>query len=188
MAMGAACSPTIANIYMSVTLRKFLRTQNHTPLLLTRYIDDIFIIWTHGQKELGQFMDNLNHFNSSRRYTYQYSSTSIDFLDLTIYKGPSFSNTKILDTCTFQKTQNLYQYLHYSSNHSKSLFKAIITGELIRYVRTNTIEEQYVAMTKLFEKKTPSQIISKTTDTENQIKSAVPGQREVHAIPKKASP
>ena len=167
MAMGAACSPTIANIYMSVTLRKFLRTQNHKPLLLTRYIDDIFIIWTHGQIELVQFMDNLNQFNNSLRYTYQYSSTSIDFLDLTIYKGPSFSNTKILDTCTFQKTQNLYQYLHYSSNHPKSLFKAIITGELIRYVRTNTREEQYIAMTKLFENRLlarayPKSLIHKT--------------------------
>ena len=167
MAMGAACSPTIANIYMSVTLRRFLRTQNHKPLLLTRYIDDIFIIWTHGQKELEQFIYNLNHFNSSLRYTFQYSSTSIDFLDLTIYKGSNFSNTKILDTCTFQKVQNLYQYLHYSSNHPKSLFKAIITGELIRYVRTNTREEQYIAMTKLFESRLlarayPKPLIQKT--------------------------
>ena len=96
-------------------------------------------------------MLNLNQFNSSLTYTHQSSSTSIDFLDLTIYKGPNFPNTSILDTCTFQKPQNLYQYLHYSSNHPKSLFKAIITGELIRHVRTNTREEQYVAMTKLFE-------------------------------------
>lgn len=131
-AMGSACSPTVANIYMSVTLRKFLRTQNNKPLLLSRYIDDIFIIWIHGQKELDQFMCNLNQFNSSLRYTYQYSSTSTDFLDLTIYKGSNFPNTNILDTCTFQKTQNLYQYLHYSSNHPKSLFKAIITHPLCK--------------------------------------------------------
>ena len=151
MAMGSACSPTVANIYMSVTIRKFLRTQNKQPLLLTRYIDDIFIIWIHSQKELDQFMFNLNQFNSSLRYTHQYSTTSTDFLDLTIYKGPNFPSTKVLGTCTFQKSQNLYQYVHYSSNHPKSLFKAIITGELIRYVRTNTREGQYVAMMKRFE-------------------------------------
>ena len=57
MAMGSACSPTVANIYVSVTIRKFLRTQNKQPLLPTRYIDDI--IWIHSQKELDQFMLNL---------------------------------------------------------------------------------------------------------------------------------
>lgn len=37
-AMGAA---TINNIFMSVTLHRFLRTHQHKPLLLKRYIDDI---------------------------------------------------------------------------------------------------------------------------------------------------
>ena len=120
--------------YMLVTLTKFLRTQNKQPLLL-RYID-IFIIWTHSQKEL------MNQFKSSLRYTHQYSSASTDIFDLTIYKG---SNTKILDTHT---PQNLYRYMHYSSNHAKPLFQAIIIRELIRYV---TREEQFVTMTKLFE-------------------------------------
>ena len=50
MAMGSACSPTVANIYMSVTLRKFLRTQSNKPLLLTRYIDDIFMIWIQSER------------------------------------------------------------------------------------------------------------------------------------------
>ena len=49
-AMGAAFSPTIANIFMSVVLRRFLRTQLHHPLLLKRYIDDILIIWTKSQE------------------------------------------------------------------------------------------------------------------------------------------
>ena len=37
--MGAAFSPTVANIYMSVTLQNFLCTQTKQ---LVRYIDDIF--------------------------------------------------------------------------------------------------------------------------------------------------
>ena len=47
-AMGAVFSPTIANIFMSTILRDFLSTQSTTPLLITRYIDDIFIIWPLG--------------------------------------------------------------------------------------------------------------------------------------------
>ena len=39
-AMGAAFSPTIANIFMSVFICKFLQTQKTKPLVLKRYIDD----------------------------------------------------------------------------------------------------------------------------------------------------
>ncbi|CAI7996639.1 CAP-Gly domain-containing linker protein 1 [Geodia barretti] len=45
-AMGADFSPTMANIYMSVILQKFLLTQPTQPYYLKRYIDDILMIWT----------------------------------------------------------------------------------------------------------------------------------------------
>ena len=116
-AMGAAFSPTVANIYMSVTIRRFLCTQAKQPLLLSRYIDDIFLIWTDSEDDLKHFLANLNNFNPAIHYTNFQSYSSVDFLDLTIYKGHLFPFTNILDTKTFQKPQNLYQYLHYSSCH-----------------------------------------------------------------------
>ena len=73
---------------------------------------------------------------------------TLDFHKNNMYKGPLFPYTNILDTQKFQKPQNLY---HYTSNHPKPLYKAIITGELIRYIRTNTREEQFTAMARLFE-------------------------------------
>ena len=139
-AMGAAFSPTAANIFMSVTIRRFLHTQNKKPLLLVHYIDDIFMIWIHTEDELKKFLIDLNSHNSALSYTYHYSLSTVDFLDLTVYKSPRFAVTNILDTKTFQKPHNLYQYLHYTSNHQKSVHKAIISGELIRYVRTNMSE------------------------------------------------
>ena len=144
-AMGAPFSPTVANIYMSVTIRRFLRTQTKQPLLLSRYIDDIFMIWTDTE-DLNQFIAELNSFNPALKYTHHYSSSSIDFLDLTIYKGPLFPSTNSLDIKTFQKPHNLYQYLHFTSCHQKSVYKSIISGELIRYVRTNTSEVNYEVM------------------------------------------
>ena len=44
-AMGAAFSPSIANIYMSTIVSKFLKTQSNKPIMFVRYIDDIFMIW-----------------------------------------------------------------------------------------------------------------------------------------------
>lgn len=52
IAMGAAFSPSLANIYMSVFLIRFLKSYPSKPLLLKRYIDDIFIIWPNRYKQL----------------------------------------------------------------------------------------------------------------------------------------
>ena len=149
-AMGAAFSPTAANIFMSVTIRRFLCTQSKQPLLLVRYIDNIFMIWTHTEDELKIFLVYLNSHNPALSYTYHYSLSTVDFLDLTIYKSPGFAFTNILDTKTFQKPHNLYQYLHYTSSHQKTVHKAVISGELVRYVRTNMSKVDYEAMKSLF--------------------------------------
>ena len=136
-AMGAAFSPTIANIFMSVTLKNFLKTQLHQPLLLVRYIDDIFMIWPN-EHTLNQFLLALNNYHQNLKFTHTSSKSSINFLDLTIYKGPDFHITNQLDLRTFQKPQNLYQYLEYTSAHPKSIYQSIILGECTRYLRTNT--------------------------------------------------
>ena len=167
-AMGAPFSPTIANIFMSTTLRDFLQTQDTQPLFLTRYIDDIFIIWTDTTDKLTSFLNNLNSFHPNLNFTNQQSPHSIDFLDLTIYKGPTFHFTNILDTKTYQKQLNLYQYLHYTSNHPTKVFKAILKGECIRYVRTNTTYETYIVTVHNFRERLrrrnyPNNLINKLT-------------------------
>ena len=85
-AMGAAFSPTIANIYMSVMLRNFLTTASKKPLLLKRYLDDIFIIWPKRQS-LTRFIHNMNSSHLNIKYTLNQSETHINFLDLTIFKA-----------------------------------------------------------------------------------------------------
>ncbi len=167
-AMGAAFSPTIANIFMSVILRQFLRTQQIQPLIILRYIDDIFMIWPDSTTTLQSFLTALNSFHPNLHFTHQQSEHTIDFLDLTIYKGQHFTVTNLLDTKTFQKPQNLYQYLHYHSNHPKAIYKALIRGECIRYVRTNTTQENYLALLHLFKQRLlkrqyPLQLVDKWT-------------------------
>ena len=169
-AMGAAFSPTIANIFMSIFIHKFLNTQKHQPQLIKRYIDDIFLIWTHGHEELKHFLTDLNQFHPSIRFTYHISDKSVDFLDLTIFKGIEFEYSNILDLKTYQKPLNLYQYLHYSSNHPKSVYKGLIRGECIRYLRTNTIQSNFNAMISIFKMRLlqrgyPKKLVDKYTST-----------------------
>ena len=110
-AMGAAFSPTIANIFMSVFLRKFLQIQKKQPILLKRYIDEA----------LNKFNSNLNNFHEKIQFTTTNSDSSVNFLDLTIFKGNDFQTTGILDIKTYEKPQNLYQYLEFSSIHPSTI-------------------------------------------------------------------
>ena len=114
-AMGTAFSPTIANIYMSVFLGKFVKTFQYSPLLLTRYIDDIFIIWPK-QQNIANFSKDINSIHPSIKFTITTSVSSIDFLDLTIYKADN-TTLQTLNIKTYQKPNNLYQYLEFASAH-----------------------------------------------------------------------
>ena len=157
-AMGAPFSPSMANIFMSITIAKFLETQDIQPHFLTRYIDDILIIWTGTLEQLTQFLINLNNFHPSLHYTSQQSTSSIDFLDLTIYKGPAFHFTNILDTQTFQTKLNLYQYLHFTSNHPKNVFKKVNASDTSG--QTATV---FVFKKRLLKRGYPQSFIDKAT-------------------------
>ena len=169
-AMGTTFSPSLANIFMSAFLRRFLHDQPYPPMLIKRYIDDLYMLLQHGGASLNTFIDELNQFHPNIHFKYTFSDREVSFLDLSIYKGACFTTTHRLDTTTFQKPQNLYQYLHFTSNHPKQMFKAIITGELMRYVRTNTTEEGFHSMSTLFKERLlkrgyPINLVQKTIRT-----------------------
>ena len=67
------------------------------------HTDDIFLIRSNTIPELTTFLNNLNQFHPSLYFTHQYSTSTIDFLDFTIYKGFTFHLNKILDTKTYHK-------------------------------------------------------------------------------------
>lgn len=108
---------------MSIMLNRLLRTQPVRPILLARYVDDIFLLWLE-KETIDNFLSDLNRFHPNLKFKHSCSKTTINFLDLTIYKGPHFLSNRKLDIKTYQKPQNLYQYLEYSSVHPVSEFKS----------------------------------------------------------------
>ncbi|GFO34293.1 hypothetical protein PoB_006079800 [Plakobranchus ocellatus] len=54
------------------------------PMMWLRYIDDIFLIWTHGQSKLDTFIAQANHFHPSIKVTSTSSQTRILFLDVLV--------------------------------------------------------------------------------------------------------
>ena len=83
-AIGTKFAPPYACIYMDQVEQKFLATQINQPLIWVRYIDDIFFIWTHGEKELEKFMSSFNSFTPNLKFTYESSKKDISFLDLKV--------------------------------------------------------------------------------------------------------
>ena len=55
-AMGTICAPAYANIFMAEFEQKYI----YKSILLLRYIDDIFMVWTKSEKQLKNFMSELN--------------------------------------------------------------------------------------------------------------------------------
>ncbi|XP_072429795.1 uncharacterized protein [Chiloscyllium punctatum] len=51
-AMGTKFAPQYANIFMHRFEQDFFSTQDLQPILYTRYIDDIFFLWTHDEEPL----------------------------------------------------------------------------------------------------------------------------------------
>ena len=147
-AMGTKMAPSYANLFMDRFERSFLANEPIQPLLWKRYIDDILCIWPGTREELDSFLDRLNNAHPTLRFTWSISDSRVEFLDLNIFKGPRFNNTNCLDLSTHFKKTNTFQYLHYSSSHPRSIFRGLVKGEAIRFLRSNTHAPTFTATKK----------------------------------------
>ena len=48
---------------------KLLKDFDKKPLTWWRYIDDLFMLWQHGEKELENFLEFLSFYNSTIKFT-----------------------------------------------------------------------------------------------------------------------
>ncbi len=85
------------------------------PSLWLRFIDDILVVWPGLGEGFSDFLTELNSFQPNLEYTSEESTTSINFMDLRIYKGTRFQERGVLDLGPYFKKTNRFQYLHYRS-------------------------------------------------------------------------
>ena len=128
-AIGTKFAPPYACIFMDQVESKFLQTQKFQPLVWFRYIDDIFFIWTHGERSLK---------NPNIKFAYEFSEASINFLDLNV----KFSSVK-LQTSLYVKPTDCHQYFHFQSSHPKHTKKSIVYSQTLRVSRACSQEEDY---------------------------------------------
>ena len=81
MAMGTSLAP---NLFMDRFETKALAGYHLKLLTRLRFIDDIFVIWTHGEDSLLEFINYMNSLHPSIKLTDEFSHSSINFLDTTV--------------------------------------------------------------------------------------------------------
>ena len=77
--MGTRIAPAFAYLFMGEVERKALEGYVNKPFLWLRFIDDILMVWTHGNEKLDSFIAYLNSIHPTIKFTSERSSTFIPF-------------------------------------------------------------------------------------------------------------
>ena len=139
-AMGTRVAPSFANIFMSWFEDKFVYTYTPKPTLWKRYIDDIFMIWPHGQESLNAFVTHLNNIHKTIKFTAETSRSHVNFLDITV--TANIKEHK-LTTSRYTKPTDSHNYLLYSSEHPRHLLRGIPYSQFLRVQRICTDIKDY---------------------------------------------
>ena len=80
-------APPYAIIFMDSLEEDILSNSLLKSLVWWRYIDDIFMMREHGEKKLKKFLETLNCYHSTIKFTAEYSRAKTNFLDVTVMKN-----------------------------------------------------------------------------------------------------
>ena len=120
--MGTSAAPSYATIDMGHFEEKHIYPEiNNDCLFYTRYIDDIFLIYTGGERKLIEFLTKLNTAHDSIKFEFEKSTKSIAFLDTLVY----IDDKRQLQTTLYTKPTDTHNYLHFKSAHPKHLIDSL---------------------------------------------------------------
>ena len=166
-AIGTKAAPVFANIFMGVLEKKILRDwKGRPPDLWKRYIDDIFTIWSGTEDELLKFLNFINSYHRTIKFTAEYRTSqhvvkvkwkdgslcvkrepllnlvprSIDFLDTTI----SINNEGKFMTDLYVKSSDRITYLMPQSSHPRHIHQNIPYSLSYRLKRIVSCENTYL--------------------------------------------
>ena len=137
-AMGTKVAPSFAITYMGAFEEKYVYTYRLQPLMYLRYIDDVFIIWQHGEKELKEFFTYLNSSSPHIKLTTESSTKQIAFLDSrVVIQGCQIS------TDLYTKPTDSHYYLYYDSAHPERCKDSIPYSQFLKIRRICTHNKDF---------------------------------------------
>ena len=144
-AMGTKMAPTYATLFMGYLEKKLyekiesqfdINTRRYFEKNWLRYLDDCFIVWKTDFGDINELHSILNNLHPSISFKWSVSTTSINFLDITLIKEGDLLKTDI-----FYKITDTHQYLHFKSCHPKQC-KNNVPYNLARRICTIVSDEE----------------------------------------------
>ena len=108
--MGTICASQYASIIMKKIESQILNHAPHSIHFWCRFIDDCFFIFTHGEDKLHEVLTFMNAIHPTIKFTFKYSTTSID---TSIHIGQGGKMFSIVYT----KPTDTFPLLEFKSNH-----------------------------------------------------------------------
>ena len=99
------------------------------PYIWWRYIDDIFLIWEHGEESLKLFLEKINSIHPTIKFTADWSYSSVNSDVKVIMKDGE------IITDLYVKPTDTHQYLDSSSCHPYHCKKSIPYSQALRFNR-----------------------------------------------------
>ena len=87
-AMGTRMAPSYANLFMGKFEQQAIDNSLLKLFIWWRFIDDIVMIWTHGEEHLKSFIGFRNSIHPSMKFTHEYSNSphqTLPFIDVQVH-------------------------------------------------------------------------------------------------------
>ena len=140
-AMGTRLAPFFANLYMYHFEDKYVYPYHIQPSIWYRYIDDIFMVWNHAQYELTNFITHLNTSSENITFGSESSSSTLNFLDVTVNLVDNQISTDLYTKPTDRNT-----YLQYDSTHPKHCMNGLPYGQFLHIRRIRNRNTDFTAV------------------------------------------
>ena len=150
VSMGTKCAPSYANLFMGqFEIQHILPRIREKALIYTRYIDDIFFIWTGSEPELINIFQELNNIHPTIKFDTNYSTAKINFLDTLVV----LTEEGKIRTTIYKKPTDEQAFLHQKSYHPPATKKSIAYSQALRIRRICSEDDDYDKESKILSQK-----------------------------------
>lgn len=145
---GKIIGPSAANIYLLDFDHAAMTSFRIRPSDFFRFLDDVFFLWEGSLDELHEFETFLNNLIPGIEIKLEPSLSSVNFLDVTIYKKQTSHDEYSLATKVYVKPTDTQNLLHTQSFHPPHTTRGILKSQLIRYKRLSSTWDDFVGAAK----------------------------------------
>ena len=82
--IGTKFALPYALLFIAALEEMILSKLKKKPSVWWRHIDDVFFIWAHGEKSLKEFINEINSFHPTIKFTADWSKEKVNFIDVEV--------------------------------------------------------------------------------------------------------